>query len=95
MKLWVDDLRQPPGDGWLLARSSAEAIECLRTTKVVEMSLDHDLGGTDSTRCVVLWLCENPQYWPKIVRVHSMNPVGRDYLIGMIYRYSPFLNRSG
>ena len=91
MRLWVDDLRLPPGEGWGWAKTSAEAISCLQLERWDEMSLDHDLGGDDTTRRVVLWLCENEEYWPRVVRVHTANNVGRTWLLGMIYRYSPHI----
>lgn len=86
-RLWVDDLRPAP-DGWLWAKTSAEAIQLLNgmNHKIGEVSLDHDLGGDDTTRPVVLWFIEN-EVWPKTVRVHTANPVGRDWLVGMINRY--------
>lgn len=89
VKLWVDDLRLPPGDEWTWAQSSAQAIRYLETNDPDEMSLDHDLGEDDTTRPVVLWLCEHEDRWPRVVRVHSMNNVGRAWLSGMIYRYNP------
>lgn len=53
------------------------------------ISFDHDLGGDDTSRRVVLWLCENsePNKWPATASVHSMNPIGREWLTGMIQRY--------
>lgn len=88
-KLWVDDLRDPPDDTWTVARTSHKAIYFLAGIKFDLMSLDHDLGGDDTTRKVVLWLCENPGRWPRGVVVHSANPVGRSWLLGMIDRYQP------
>lgn len=86
-KLWIDDLRTPPID-WLWATTSAEAIFILNTVSdITEVSFDHDLGGDDTTRPVILWLCENPDKWPDFCSVHSQNPVGREWLEGMIDRY--------
>jgi len=87
MKLWVDDLRTPPA-GWTWAKTSAEAISLLRRNDVSALSLDHDLGGDDTTRPVVLWMCEN-DVWPPDIRVHSANPVGVEWLTGMVNRYRP------
>ncbi len=92
MKLWVDDLRKPPDQTWVWCRSSAEAIDILHRVGsgvVTQMSLDHDLGGDDTTRPIVLWLCESLAYWPAIITVHSANPVGREWLEAMISRYRP------
>lgn len=97
----MDDLRECPEYGaaygaWAWAKTSHQAICCLKWwTKVEEMSLDHDLGidpetgEDDTTRKVILFLCENPQYWPDKVVVHSANPVGVEWLEGMIERYKP------
>ncbi len=93
MKLWVDDVRPPAERGWYWARTSREALWILTTLKehgheLEAMSLDHDLGHDDTTRPIVLWMCEN-EWWPQEVRVHSANPVGVEWLEGMIERYKP------
>jgi hypothetical protein len=90
-KLWVDDLRLPPDDSWVLATTSELAINILISHKVMGiplavMSLDHDLGGEDTARRIVLWCCETG-FWPDDVVVHSANPVGVEWLEGMIERY--------
>lgn len=79
---------------WWWAKTSKAAIDSLRyhnqqgINPFVEISLDHDLGGDDTTRPVVLWMCEH-NVWPEIVGVHTANPVGREWLEGMIARYKP------
>lgn len=47
IKLWHDDVRRPPDDSWMWARSNAEAMEVLNTAFVHILSMDHDLGGAD------------------------------------------------
>lgn len=86
-QLWVDDLRTAP-IGWVWAKSSAEAIGMLKVSSFDSISLDHDLGGDDTSRAVVLWMCEH-DLWPPIVHVHTANPVGREWLTGMAERYGP------
>ena len=91
MKIWVDDIRTPPDDTWRWCDDSWSALMELAvaqdTGQTIEvMSLDHDLGGEDTSRPIVLWMCEN-DFWPVEVRVHSANPVGREWLEGMIERY--------
>jgi hypothetical protein len=44
MKLWHDDIRRPPDDSWTWARTNDEAKEVLKSNRVTECSLDHDLG---------------------------------------------------
>ena len=94
MKIWVDDRRPPPDRSWDWVKTSADALTILNNLKYsykewIEFStwsLDHDLGGDDTTRPIVLWFCEN-DIWPNEVRVHTANPVGREWLEGMIERY--------
>lgn len=92
MKIWVDDIRTPPDDSWSWLKTSHEVIVLLRYAKgawdIDVMSLDHDLGGEDTTRPIVLWMCDN-EFWPIEVRVHSANPPGVYWLESMISRYHP------
>lgn len=102
MKLWIDDLRNPKdfirdADEWTWAKDSFEAIAYLKKAMlkyipVEAVSFDHDLGGDDTTRPVVLWMCEN-DFWPDVCYVHSSNPPGVDWLAGMISRYGPGVSR--
>ncbi|MBM4574969.1 helix-turn-helix domain-containing protein [Rhodococcus hoagii] len=87
VRLWVDDLRPAP-PGWTAVTNGVEAIAILATGQVAELSLDHDLGGEDTTRPVVMWMCEYDA-WPSRVQVHSANPVGVQWLTGMLNRYGP------
>jgi hypothetical protein len=99
MKLWLDDIREPWKHGclgWEWAKTADEAIRLLASGKVTECSLDHDLTeqrtiGVDDkslTGCdVLLWLEKHPQYWPvNGVRVHSLNPLGRQRMEQVIAR---------
>ncbi len=90
MKLWVDDVRPAPDETWTVARNSREAVAYLVRNTVEVMSRDHDRGGEDTSRIIVLWLCyERTNRWPREVRVHSANPVGAAWLRGMIERSQP------
>ena len=97
MKIWVDDVREPPDASWAWFKDSESLLDFIDTCRIMsnrgvtwwnveKMSLDHDLGGDDTTRPVVLWMCEN-EFWPEEVVVHSANPVGVEWLEGMIERY--------
>ena len=92
MKLWIDDIRKPPDDTWIWAKSSRDAIEYIYCGGVGYfdlISFDHDLGGNDTSRTVVLFLCNHPDLWPNKCLVHSANPVGKEWLEEMIKRYNP------
>jgi len=94
MKLWIDDLRTPPDDTWDWVQTSDAAIALMRTFQDADLrsvpmeavSFDHDLGGDDTSRRVVLWMIEN-DFTFKRYNVHSANPVGQEWLVGMIERY--------
>ena len=87
MRLWVDDLRPAP-PGWVHARTIEEAQGWLLTGQVEEASLDHDLGFEQPDgSALVRWMARTGR-WPKNRPVvHSMNPVGRAYMVGVIDRY--------
>jgi hypothetical protein len=92
MRLWIDDVREAPS-GWVWRTNSRTAILTLEWCKLLNerpkaVSFDHDLGLDDTTRPVVLWMCEN-EFWPVECYVHSANPVGIEWLRGMIQRYAP------
>ncbi len=102
-KIWVDDERPAPDETWTRMKNSTVAVLLLKALKrrglvPRAISLDHDLGLSkatgleDTTRPVVLWMCEN-DFWPTEVYVHSMNPIGREWLEGMVNRYGPGVSR--
>lgn len=82
IKLWLDDTRQPPGDGqgWHWVRTAEEAVAWLRQDMVFVASLDYDLdlpclGGNPKTGYdVAHWLENHPEHYPDGgVMVHSMS----------------------
>jgi hypothetical protein len=90
VKLFVDDLRDPP-EGWEVARTSREAVALLKSGQVTELSLEHDFHKHDfhsgnTTRPIVIWMIIH-DVWPEIVRCHTTNPVGREWIERMISRY--------
>lgn len=98
VRLFVDDQRGLlwmglcPEDGWVIARTSEEAIKILNECgdNIVEVWLDHDLGGEDTGYKVICWMEQN-DVWPRDgVRCHSANPVGRQRIESVINRrYRP------
>lgn len=83
-KLWYDDVRPAP-EGWRWAHNNEEAKQILVAFRVIECSLDHDLGA-DPTEGVyakgdaeetglqlVDWMIEH-NLVPEVVTIHSWNP---------------------
>jgi hypothetical protein len=92
MRLWIDDERVMPAEFTHMAMSSVQAIRLLEQAEDVELvSFDHDLGGLsgdDTSRPVLTWMIEHYR-WPREIRFHTANPVGRDWLEGTARRYAP------
>jgi hypothetical protein len=86
-RLFLDDERYPVTTGWMIARSSAEAIElCKEYGFPSFITFDHDLGGEDTALVFINWMIDRtldsvstdrpPLQFPKSYSVHSQNPVG-------------------
>jgi Cyclic-phosphate processing Receiver domain len=92
VRLWLDDVREPPNRTWTWVKTVPEAIELLGTREVKEASLDHDLGdGEEEGRVLCLWMAEHDLWPSEAIAIHSANPVGVDYMCGIITRYGPFV----
>ena len=81
MNVYLDDERKTPA-GWVRVYWPDEAINLLKTGKVKQLSLDHDLGNDDKGTGydVLLWI-EQAVFFdgfvPPIIAVHSANSAAR------------------
>ena len=99
MKLWIDDVRPAP-DGYVWIKSvnkTHEFIEIYENIyrreqdpfmKIELIDIDHDAGdfaidGGDYIK-LLDWLEETGRNYP--IRIHSMNPVGRERMRAIIER---------
>lgn len=50
MRVWLDDIRTPPHDGWIWVKSVPDAKTVIGNhyTRIAVLSLDHDLGMVES-----------------------------------------------
>lgn len=80
MKLWIDDMREPPGRDWVWVKTSEDALAYIRTGQVEFVAFDHDLGGDDTAYRVAVEIEQRaaqgamPPGWG----IHSQNPVGAE-----------------
>lgn len=93
MKIWLDDIREAPnGYNWVLSVNKVKQliIDCENSGIAIdELHLDHDLGdyasdGGDAIE-LVKWLAETERHYK--IKIHSMNPVGRQNMQALIDRY--------
>jgi len=98
LKVFLDDERPTP-PGWVHARWPEDVIRLLKTGRVEEISLDHDLGddrhGTGYD--VILWIEEavaTRGFNPPRIRVHSANPSARQKMEAGIRSIERFRNRT-
>ena len=87
-KLFIDDVREPPSDEWIVVRSSAEALDYVKNNGWPRfISFDHDLGGEDTTMIFLKHLVY--EHWdgttlPPDYVVHSANPVGAKNIVSFM-----------
>lgn len=92
MKLFLDDIRNPPEKGWVTIRRIWMMKILLWLNKripfITHVSLDHDLGDNQPTGYdLVKWMAEFDTWPTKAVHVHSRNPVGAASMVATINRY--------
>lgn len=93
MKLWIDDVRPAPeGYCWVAsvndAKNFIEVNESKCSKRIELIDIDHDAGeyaefGGDYIK-LLDWLEETGRNYP--IRIHSMNPVGRENMRAIIRR---------
>ena len=93
LNIWLDDIRPAPS-GYVWVKSVNQAKRVIIAAEILgeeifELNLDHDLGdyagdGGDGIK-LVLWLAETKRYY--FIKLHTMNPVGRENMQAIIDRY--------
>lgn len=97
MKIFLDDVRDPPDDSWILCRSPWSFMEVLIRgwNQITHISFDHDLGSEhpyygEITGYNCLCMIEHMQDAGSKVAfemsVHSANPVGIARMNSLIRR---------
>jgi hypothetical protein len=99
IRVWLDDdlVDRLAPEGWTQVTTAWDAIELLKTGRVVELSLDHDLSdderfgrGVD----VVDFIAEQQEVhgrdlWPGGgISLHTANPAGRDTMARAIRNHA-------
>jgi hypothetical protein len=105
IRVWLDDdvqsSRRIAPDGWIQAVTAWQANELLDSGRVVELSLDHDLGddaafgrGVDVVQFIVdQQMMHARDLWPRDgITLHTANAQGRDTMQLQILRYATLLH---
>jgi len=96
IKLFIDDIRNPPTDDYVVVRSYAEAVGYMRINGCPDyISFDHDLGDNVPTGYdIAKWMVERDlndkgKFIPANFHfdVHSANPVGAENIRSLLNRY--------
>lgn len=106
MKLFVDDIRKAPDDGWILAKTINAAFTAIDHFEFDIVSLDHDISHQiamgknsrpypcDETFAIVatyLGVVSRGREKKPDVIIHSANPIGANIIAGICKRYGlPF-----
>lgn len=93
--LFIDDLRIADDRFDLVARTSWQAIKYMEQYGCpMFISFDHDLGGDDTARAVVLWMLDTDMdseqdFIPVDFKfeVHSANPIGAEWIRNTLGNY--------
>jgi hypothetical protein len=87
-RMFIDDVRVPPSEGWVTVRSTKDALAYVKEHGMPAfISFDHDLGGDDTTMLFLrtfvneIW---NGKDAPPDYSVHSANPVGKENIISFM-----------
>lgn len=97
MKIFLDDLRDPPNDSWTVARNVQQFKKLYhdRTEPVDEISLDHDLGdwnqmiGGDGHDTLVFLEEQfelNDVKHPPHIHIHTSNPSAAKKMRQAVFR---------
>ena len=80
IRIWLDDVRNPPPGTWVVHRSAEETLLLIESGLVTFIDFDHDLGPDRLTGYDVAKKIEQLAHDGKIppieYSIHSGNPVG-------------------
>ena len=103
MKLYLDDIRTPKDDDFIIVRSFQEAVKFVQQNGIPNyISFDHDLGcdekgnilksGYDFAKWLVDMDIENIHKFPDnfTFDIHSANPIGKNNIKSILNNYLLF-----
>lgn len=98
MKIWLDDIREPPDSEWVWIKDAQECANYVYFNRknIDFISFDHDLG-TSFTGYDVAKYIESLAYTKKIKpflwAIHSQNPVGAERILMAMNKVEQYWSR--
>lgn len=99
-KIFLDDLRDPPDQDWVVIRSYANAVSYMSTHGIPEfISFDHDLGLEETGYDLAKWMVEMDLTKKILIpinfsySIHSANPIGRKNIDCLLDNYLSYRHR--
>ncbi len=105
-KIYLDDIRTPSNDDFIILRSHEEAVEYVKNNGIPQyISFDHDLGcdekgnifpsGFDFAKYLVDMDIENKYCFLDDFQfnVHSANPIGKKNIESLLNNYLSFKSK--
>jgi len=90
-KIYLDDIRNPKSDGWIILRSYKDFVSWIELNGIPDLiSFDHDMGDDETGYDAAKWLCnycmQNHIPFPEW-NIHSANPVGAENIKQLLTRF--------
>lgn len=101
-RLFIDDLRMPAEDDFVIVRNSKEAMDYVINHGCPDfISFDHDLGGDDTAIVFLNQFIDHVLDGKTVIPddfsyfVHSANPVGAENISSKMDGFLKFINKNG
>ena len=106
IKLYIDDIREPKNEGFIIVRSFEEAVNYMKENGIPEyISFDHDLGIKENGKLektgldIAKWIINQDLNGDLVIpenfefNVHSANPVGANNIKDLLNCYLEFKSK--
>ena len=91
MRLWLDDIREPPDTSWIWVQSVADAKFAMKSLEVTELSFANELGPSRAPASDLVWWMFQRGLWPRdLIAVHSAERDDLDQIASILCERGPF-----
>lgn len=91
MRLWLDDIREPPDASWTWVQSVQDAKLAMKSLEVTELSLDDDLGPNQPPASQLVWWMHRRGLWPRdLIEIHNAGAKDLQRVADLVCDSGPF-----